>query len=223
MTYVFGDIHGCLHSFNTLIELLSPGADDVVVTLGDYVDRGPASKGVIDRLLQLQEEINLVTLRGNHEIMMEEARKGPPASSFWKLNGGIETMASYGGRSLKDVPQSHWDFFDQLKPHYIEGEFLLTHATPPFDKTVEDCDDEDLYWSRFRDLKPRKDGLFLICGHTPQEDRSPALESGHVCLDTGCVHGGFLTALTLETGAYIQADENGELRDGKLDLSLPKS
>lgn len=222
MTFVFGDIHGCLYSFNTLLELLSPGSDDVVVTLGDYVDRGPASKGVIERLLVLRKEINLVTLRGNHEIMMEEARNGPPASSFWKLNGGIETMASYGERSLKNVPDSHWEFLKELKPYYLTDRFLLTHATPPSNRAIEDCDDEDLYWARFRNLKPRKDGLFLICGHTPQDERLPALDNGHLCLDTGCVHGGYLTALTLETGDYIQANESGDLRDGEVDLSMPK-
>lgn len=222
MTYVFGDIHGCLKSFNELLDYLSPGKDDVVVTLGDYVDRGPASKGVIDRLLKLPEQTTLVALRGNHEIMMEEARQGPPSSSFWLLNGGIETLESYQGRSLSNVPEEHWQFLENLKDHHIVGNFLLTHATPPFDKAITDCDNDELYWARFRAPKPRTDGKFLVCGHTPQEDRFPNLHDGNICLDTGCVHHGYLTALTLETGEYLQANEEGDIRTGEVELKTPK-
>lgn len=219
MTYVFGDIHGCLRSLNALLELIEPTADDHVVTLGDYIDRGPSSKGVIERLLQLQEETNLVALRGNHEIMMADALLGPPSSSFWLLNGGIETLESYQARSLQKIPDNHWQFLRELKSHHHVGRFILTHATPPSDKKLSDCDDDDLYWSRFRNPKARSDGKILICGHTPQENRLPILSNGHICLDTGCVHHGFLTALTLETGSYFQANEKGELRDGELDLT----
>ena len=218
MTYVFGDIHGCLKSFNILLEKLAPAPDDTVVTLGDYIDRGPSSKGVIDRLLQLQNETNLVALKGNHELMMEDARKGPPSSSFWLLNGGIETLESYQGRSLNNVPEEHWQFLSELKSHHIVDQFLLTHATPPFNKKMADCDDDDLYWTRFRNRLARTDGKILVCGHTPQEERLPAFHDGNICLDTGCVHEGLLTALTLETGTYLQADEAGEIRAGHLDI-----
>ena len=217
MTFVFGDIHGCLSSFNALLEFLDPGKDDVVVTLGDYIDRGPASRGVVERLIQLQSEINLVALKGNHEFMMEDARKGPPASSFWRLNGGIETLESYRTRTLLEVPESHWDFFQKLKPYHCIDNFLLTHATPTADKAPEDWDTEDLYWRRFRDLEERPDGRILVCGHTPQSNRLPKFEKKHLCLDTGCVHGGYLTALTLETGDYLQANEEEDYRDGKID------
>ena len=221
MTYVFGDIHGCLSSFNALLEFVSPGKDDLVVTLGDYTDRGPASKGVLDRLIELQNEIKLVALRGNHEMMMEEAREGPPASSFWLLNGGIETLASYESRKLSDVPKAHWEFFENLKSFHVIDRFLLTHATLPFDKAPEDCDEDELYWLRYHKLRPRKDGKFLVCGHTPQEDSLPVVKNGNICIDTGCVHGGYLTSLTLETGEYIQANEEGDYRDGKVDLTFP--
>ena len=222
MTFVFGDIHGCLSSFNALLEFISPGKDDVIVTLGDYIDRGPASKGVIDRLIQLDKEINLITLCGNHELMMEEARFGPPASSFWLLNGGIETLASYQSRKLSEVPDAHWRFFQNLKPFHVVDRFLLCHATVPFDKAPEDCDIDELYWERFHDLKPRQDGKFLVCGHTPQDGSLPRVANGNVCIDTGCVHGGYLTALTLETGEYLQASENEDYRDGKVDLTFPQ-
>ena len=223
MTYIFGDIHGCLKSFNTLLDQLRPGKSDTVITLGDYVDRGPSSKGVVDRLLALQSETNLIALRGNHEIMMEDARQGPPASSFWLLNGGIETLESYQTRSLNDVPEAHWEFFRKLKSYHQTDDYLLVHATPPSDGQLEDYDQDDLYWARFRDPEPRKDGLFLICGHTPQEDFKPFLQNAHLCLDTGCVHEGYLTALTLETGDYIQAKEDGQTMKGKVELQAPEA
>lgn len=182
------------------------------------MDRGPASKGVLDRLLELRQETTLVALRGNHEIMMEDARQGPPASSFWLLNGGIETLESYQGRSLERVPEEHWQFLNELTDHHLIGNYLLTHATPAFDRAIEDFDDDDLYWSRFRNPKARSDGKILICGHTPQEDRRPAFQEKNLCLDTGCVHDGYLTALTLESGDYLQANESEDLRDGKIDL-----
>ena len=223
MTYVFGDIHGCLKSFNSLLDHIQPGKSDTVVTLGDYIDRGPASKGVIDRLLTLRNETNLVALRGNHELMMEDARQGPPSSSFWLLNGGIETLESYNTRSLENVPEEHWEFLRELKSHYIVDNFLMVHATPPHDGALEDYDHDDLYWSRFREPMPRKDGLFLICGHTPQEDRTPHLYNGNICIDTGCVHEEYLTALTLETGDYIQADEEGKINKGQINLLVPEA
>lgn len=218
MTYVFGDIHGCLDAFNYLLDEIAPASTDQIVTLGDYIDRGPASKGVIDRLIQLDSEVDLVALKGNHELMMEEARQGPPASSFWLLNGGIETLESYQCRSLSEVPEEHWQFIAGLKSHHLADHFLMTHATPPHRGPIADYDDDDLYWNRFRNPKEREDGLFLICGHTPQENRKPALRNNHLCLDTGCVHDGFLTALILETGEYLQANEAGELRRSKIQL-----
>lgn len=218
MTYVFGDIHGCLKAFDSLLDLINPTKQDTIVTLGDYVDRGPDSKGVIDRLIELKKSHNVVCLRGNHELMMQDARQGPPASSFWLLNGGIETLESYRCRSLAQLPDEHWEFIDSLVSHHYVDNFLLTHATPPHQGSVDDYDDDDLYWARFNEPQEREDGFILVCGHTPQEDRRPIMHNGHICLDTGCVHEGFLTALTLETGEYLQANEEGQLRDGALEL-----
>ena len=126
MTYLFGDIHGCLKSFESLLDRLSPTQDDTVITLGDYVDRGPDSHGVIERLLTLRDQTNLIGLRGNHELMMMEALQGPPASGFWLLNGGLETLESYGIRKLSEVPQEHWELFQSFEDYHVIGDFLLT-------------------------------------------------------------------------------------------------
>jgi serine/threonine protein phosphatase 1 len=220
MTYVFGDIHGCLRAFETLLDQLQPGSDDVIIALGDYIDRGADSKGVIDRLIALKKELTLVALRGNHEIMMQEALLGPPSSGFWMMNGGLETLDSYNVRSLKGIPDEHWEFFRNLRDIHVAEPFLFTHATPPPRQSVAEFSGDSLYWARFTNLRERDDGRFLICGHTPQDDRRPGLQAGHLCLDTGCCHGGYLTALTLETGDYLQANEEEKLRDGSLDLPV---
>src|SRR5918998_722468 len=93
-----GDIHGCLHPFNDLLDWVKPDADDLVVTLGDYVDRGPDTRGVLDRLVGLKQSgMRLVCLRGNHEVMMLAARygdRGDPAN--WLSVGGVQTLGSYG-------------------------------------------------------------------------------------------------------------------------------
>lgn len=218
MTYVFGDIHGCMQSFETLLTLLEPKPEDTIITLGDYVDRGRDSQGVLSRLLQLRKELNVVTLRGNHEVMMQEALNGPPASGFWMMNGGFATMDSYRARALRDVPPEHWRFLESLQAYHIVEPFLLTHATPPSGTPVEKLTNDELLWARFGKQRERSDGRFLICGHTPTPDHRPALLNGHLCIDTGCCHGGYLTALRLDTGEYFQSNEEGDLREGQVRL-----
>src|SRR5436190_23316404 len=93
-----GDIHGCLGPLDDLLAWVKPAPDDLVVTLGDYVDRGPDSRGVLDRLIGLKRSgAKLVCLRGNHEVMMLDARKGGPAEKQTGLSlGGVQRLASYG-------------------------------------------------------------------------------------------------------------------------------
>lgn len=218
MTYLFGDIHGCMQSFESLLTLLEPTSEDTIITLGDYVDRGPDSRGVITRILALQEELTVISLRGNHEKMMTEALNGPPASGFWMMNGGFATLDSYRARTLRDLPEEHWAFLANLKPYHLVEPFLITHATPPPQKQLNELTADDFYWSRFTNLSERCDGRFLICGHTPTASHRPESRHNHLCIDTGCCHDGYLTALTLETGDYIQANESGDLRDGQVTL-----
>ena len=94
-TLVIGDIHGCMTAFNKLLDFIKLQPDDLLITLGDYIDRGPDSKGVIDRLLQLQKSHNLVSLRGNHELMMLKWWQTTEAGQDWWNNGGNKTVASY--------------------------------------------------------------------------------------------------------------------------------
>ena len=96
-TLAIGDIHGCSTALRTLLDAVQPGAADLLVTLGDYVDRGPDSRGVIDTLLDLETRTQLVALTGNHEILLFEALAGAVNQAEWEAIGGRQTLRSYGG------------------------------------------------------------------------------------------------------------------------------
>src|SRR5262249_30858987 len=98
-TIAIGDIHGCLRALDLLLEVIQPRPDDVLITLGDYVDRGPDSRGVLDRLIELQSQCKLIALKGNHDIMMMRGRDDFAAYEDWTHCGGKATLQSYGADS----------------------------------------------------------------------------------------------------------------------------
>lgn len=209
-----GDIHGCHLALATLLKTIEPTAKDTIVTLGDYVDRGPDSKNVIDQLLALREKCNLVTLRGNHEVMMLAARDTPKQADFWWRCGGKETLASYG-ESLADVPQEHWEFLEGLAHAYETPEFFFIHANYLYDHPINAQPEWVALWEHLDSLPPpaHESGKTAIVGHTPMAAGN-ILDQGHIrCIDTCCFGGGFLTAHDVETGDIWQADMNGVLRD----------
>ncbi len=123
-----GDIHGCLTALQVLDQELAFGDGDTVVTLGDYVDRGPDSRGVIDFLLDIRKRCRLVALRGNHEIMMMRARDDRSSLLNWIACGGDTTLDSYGAAGFQDVPEFHWEFMaDTIRYHIAEHDFFV-HA-----------------------------------------------------------------------------------------------
>src|SRR5688572_4159032 len=99
-TFAIGDIHGCAVALASLLAIVPLQPEDTVVTLGDYVDRGPDSRGVIEQLLELRSRVNLVPLRGNHEIMMIQARVSRVAYGEWCRCGGDTTVESYRAKSM---------------------------------------------------------------------------------------------------------------------------
>src|SRR5262245_54896096 len=112
-TLVIGDIHGCLHALDCLLTAAEVRHDDLLITLGDYVDRGPHSKGVLDRLLALRERCRLVALKGNHDLMMLAAREDLQHFNEWLASGGKDTLQSYGPdiawpALAQAVPAEHW-------------------------------------------------------------------------------------------------------------------
>jgi serine/threonine protein phosphatase 1 len=114
-----GDIHGHVLALRGLFELIAPQPNDVIVTLGDYINRGPDSYGVIEALLELGQMCQLISILGNHDEVMLDSRTDPHAAGRWRYQGGTESLESYGPNdSTNDVSESHWSFLEGCRPYY---------------------------------------------------------------------------------------------------------
>lgn len=219
-----GDIHGCLGPLDDLLAWVDPRPNDQLVFLGDYVDRGPDSCGVLNRLIELRQQRRAVCLRGNHEVMMLEAWKGGrDDKKMWLSVGGVQCLGSYGtapGRTgtFTDVPREHWDFLEHNLLDYFETErFIFVHAGVSHGVDMDEQTDNVLYWEFLGNEMRHRSGKTVIVGHTSQKTGEPKVVPGAVCIDTYCHGGGWLTCLDAETGAYWQVDAMGRKREGQLD------
>ncbi len=219
----FGDLHGCLEPFDALLAWVAPTPDDLVITLGDYVDRGPDSRGVLDRLLQLNQHLNLTCLRGNHEqIMVEAYRGGRAEKKMWLGIGGVQTLGSYGPDPtrvglLEDIPKEHWDFLGhQLVDSFETERFIFVHATVQCDRPLAEQTCDALLWEFLPDQMQHQSGKLVVCGHSSQRSGLPKVIPGAVCIDTQVYASGWLTCLDVDSGRFWQADMLGRQREGSL-------
>ena len=223
-TLAIGDVHGCAAALDALLRAVRPTPDDLIVALGDYVDRGPDSAGVLNRLLRLDETHRLVCLRGNHEQMMADARAGGELA-FWLSCGGDATLASYcpfdDRGTLADVPDEHWHFLEKRCVDWFETDtHLFVHGgvVPhlPMDRQTPLV----LRWKTFGDARPHAGGKVMVCGHTPQRNGRPKDVGYAVCVDTNAYgDDGWLPGLDVNGGHYWQANERGEVREGRLGMT----
>ena len=179
----------------------------------DYVDRGPDSRNVVDQILDLQDRTQIVTLRGNHEIMLMGVALGGLDSKVWLANGGKATVSSYGG-CLSKIPPHHLTFYQELAPYYETSDTIFVHAGYHHLLAMHQQDEATTYWTHLSHPLPlpHQSGKRVIVGHTPQGS-GKVLDAGHVvCVDTYCFGGGFLTAYEVGSGEVIQADYHGHLR-----------
>jgi serine/threonine protein phosphatase 1 len=220
-TLVVGDIHGCRRSLATLLQAVRPSKKDQIIFLGDYVDRGPDSPGVIDTLLSLQSRCKTIFLRGNHEAMMLDARESFLKSDIWQSCGGLETVISYGAERRADwescVPAAHWSFLEQTVRTFEMPNQIFVHGCLDPDLDLDNQPDWVLFWENFGEMRPHKSGKKVICGHTAQPKGLIQDVGFAMCIDTGAVFGGWLTCLDVDCKQYWQANEKGENRLGKLD------
>ena len=211
--YAIGDIHGCSKALRTLIETIDPKPDDELVFLGDYIDRGPDSRNVIDQLIELQQRCRTILLRGNHEVMLLAVAVRGMDETVWLENGGQATVASYGG-TLDRIPTNHMEFYQNLQSYYETDDHIFVHAGYCHLVEMSDLDEATLYWKHLSFPLPlqHKSGKRVFVGHTPQPE-GRVLERDHlVCIDTYCFGGGYLTAYELTSRDIIQADSSGFLR-----------
>jgi len=213
--YVVGDIHGCARELDTLLGGLPVDPSDTVAFIGDYIDRGPESRRVVDMMLAWRDRDDVATvfLRGNHEDMClgYVGRRGQWGEA-WRANGGNATLQSYGiptnvqGTAAADrMPESHLEFLESLVPWSVaDDRFLLVHAGIRPGRALQDQDEEDLLWIREEFIaSPHALPYTVIFGHTPQRHVFVDLPY-KVGIDTGCVYGGRLTALELSEGVVHQ-------------------
>jgi serine/threonine protein phosphatase 1 len=213
-----GDIHGCYKALETLAAFVPFSSDDLIITLGDYVDRGPDSRGVLDWVIARHLAGTLIALRGNHELMMLEARHNTQAFKVWLRAGGDATLASYSraavGLDQIDIPESHWRFLKENLRGWFETEnHFFVHAGAYADSPLDQQPDFMLYWESFDNPAPHESGKVMVCGHTSQQQGKPVSVGHAVCIDTRAYgEDGWLTCLDVASGRYWQANQKGETR-----------
>src|SRR5437899_3418593 len=149
-TLAIGDIHGCNSALVQLLSQVQPTACDQLVFVGDYIDRGPASRQVIDSLLELKNTCSPIFLRGNHEVMILEAREDPLKANLWRSYGGLEALSSYGVEFRDDwasaIPKTHWAFLQETVRFLETPNFIFVHASLDPDLELEEQPDWLLFW-----------------------------------------------------------------------------
>jgi serine/threonine protein phosphatase 1 len=216
LLYAIGDIHGSLQKLRDLLTLCERHADGRTATfifLGDYIDRGPDSRGVIEALIELQSQRpdRFIALKGNHEAVAVEIADGETDPASWLREGGTATLRSYRIDDVRDLPPEHLAWLRALPLRHDDGERFFVHAGIDPDKPIGAQSDHDLIWIREPFLSDARDhGRLIVHGHTPQLDGMPDFRGNRLNLDTGAVFGGALTAAAFGTArrdplGYLQA------------------
>lgn len=213
MLYAIGDVHGMREELEELLGKLPLQPEDKLVFIGDYVDRGPDSKGVVDILIDLKQRYECVFLIGNHEGMFLSflGWKSPwyfGAEAFLQ-NGGDMTLKSYGFFDASgdlELPPDHERFYRELVPYHVDSEYVFVHAglsraslsLSDVDYALEHEEPRDVLWQRSTAELPHSLGATVVYGHTPVPNLQVRWNLPYsIGIDTGCVYGGPLTALRL--------------------------
>jgi len=215
--YAVGDIHGCAGQLDALLAQIEAEPAEMlekrIVFLGDYVDRGPDSRAVVERLVALQKsKPQTVFLKGNHEAAMLDFLHAPDAEASWLNWGGAETLQSYGIAQIFSrephlvaaefadrLPAAHRAFFDGLELYSVAAGYLFVHAGVRPGVPLEAQEERDLLWIRgeFHNALPeRRPDKVVVHGHHPV--KKPLDAGWRVDVDTGACYGGKLTAAVLE-------------------------
>jgi serine/threonine protein phosphatase 1 len=216
--YVIGDIHGRSDLLDRMVAAIArdleanPVEESLTVTLGDYIDRGPDSRGVLDRLIKNPFPTQFIALKGNHELMFESFLHDPSIADQWRRFGGLETLTSYGvpvgslmlgkdyeqaAEALKAVvPRAHLEFIGALPTSLSVGQYFLCHAGIRPGVALERQSADDLLWIRGPFLDSRADfGKIVVHGHTPAE--RPEVLANRINIDTGAYMTNCLTCVAL--------------------------
>jgi serine/threonine protein phosphatase 1 len=218
-SFVVGDIHGCNETFSRLLDVIGLSRTDTLYLLGDLVDRGPDSKGVIETIIQmLRGGLDIRPIRGNHEEMLLLAERTGVFEDLleWLHNGGVATLRNYGVDHPKDIPSDHLAFLDGLPYYRMTSQYLFVHAGLDFSlgDPLSVAGRTAMLWTREDKVNSRKiGGRTLVTGHTTQslEAIQRSLTTKHIVTDNGCCLGpefsgkgkGNLVAVNLDTRELI--------------------
>lgn len=202
--YAIGDIHGCLEQLEQLLDEVQPDLEkDVLLFVGDYIDRGPESRGVVDYILRLRQQYpreQIICLKGNHEAMFLDFLQGQGRELFL-FNGGQSTLRDYWGENWDRLPQlllppEHDEFYQELKPYYETPDYIFVHGGLKPGVPLAEQQEGDLLWIRGEFIASQEDfDRLVIFGHTPF--KRPLVMPNKIGIDTGAVYGNFLTCLKL--------------------------
>ena len=199
LTIAIGDIHGCREMLDRLLERCFRYSGERLprlVFLGDYIDRGPDSRAVVETLIGLERDMPgmVICLRGNHEALLLEAL-AKDDMGLWLFNGADTTLASYGVRHVAELPREHLAWYAALKTSFDDGLRFFVHAGVDPERPLDDQREHDLVWMREPFLSTQRDyGRLIVHGHTPQRNGKPDFRRWRLNLDTAAVYGGRLTA-----------------------------
>ncbi|MCH2182778.1 MAG: metallophosphoesterase [Mariniblastus sp.] len=216
-TIAIGDIHGCAVALTRLLQELAPQKSDTIVGIGDYVDRGLDSNGVIETLVDLVSVCHLVPLIGNHELMMFTGLQNRQDFEFWVQHGGGQTLSSYGGKT-ENIPQHHMTFLNHCLKFYETDTHIFLHANYVPEIPLHQQPDEVIFWEHIKETVPgpHQSGKTVVVGHTPQSD-GLVRNCGHLqIIDTFCYGDGWLTALDVDSGKIWQTNNAGDFRESML-------
>lgn len=208
--FAVGDIHGCLDRFLNILSQIDLHKEDQFYLLGDMIDRGSDSFGVINNILKLQRDgYDIQPIMGNHENMLLaclDAEEGTEDLELWLENGGIETLESYGVGTPDEIPMEHLNFIVDLPFYIMTDKFIFVHGSlnMKLKDPLADEGRETMIWGRNRITSTRKIGnRTVVSGHTilPLEEIKKTLHTKHIQLDNGCFlkgRAGFCNLFCLE-------------------------
>jgi serine/threonine protein phosphatase 1 len=210
-TIAIGDVHGCIHALEALIDAIAPGPSDELVFLGDLVDHGRNSREVLNRLIELESQCAVTLIQGNHEEMMLAARESDAALNFWANCGGVAALNSYRfGGSLADIPTAHWELVERCIPYHETADHIFTHANYSPHLPMAYQPGHRLRWALFdhQELEPHQSGKIVVVGHTEQRN-GEIVDLGFVnCIDTACCRYGWLTAIEVNSANGFRLGSN---------------
>jgi serine/threonine protein phosphatase 1 len=214
-TIAIGDIHGCDLALDAILNAIEPTPEDVIITLGDVVDRGSNSRRVVELLLDLAQRCQYVGLMGNHEEMMLKVVAGREPPQFWLKYGGVDTLDSYRFcGNLNVIPPEHVTFLQSFTSFYESPTHFFVHANYDEEVPLSEQSTKVLRWMRLDDHLPGPhfSGKTAVLGHTADESGEIFSLKHMICIDTYCHGGKWLTALDVTTGKVWQANDAGKLR-----------